>query len=86
MVQARIHQGRIEVQDPIPAAWEGQMVKLVPLSPDDPSADLVTQLAELHALGPIEYLPGEREDIERDLQALDALSRQAMARLANPQP
>jgi hypothetical protein len=79
MVQARIHQGRIELHDPIPEAWEGQLVKIVPLSPDDPLTDLDRRLAELHALGPIEYLPGEREQAGNELQALDQLSRQAAA-------
>jgi hypothetical protein len=30
MLHARIHQGRVETQDPIPAAWEGQGVKILP--------------------------------------------------------
>ena len=81
VVQARIHQGRVELQDPIPEAWEGQFVKLVPLSPDDPLADLDHHLARLHALGPMEYLPGEREMIENELQALDQQSRQAAAKI-----
>lgn len=30
MIRARINQGRVEVQEPIPTAWEGHLVKLVP--------------------------------------------------------
>lgn len=80
MVQARIRDGRVEVQDPIPAAWEGQFVKIVPLSPDDPSLDLGQRLAELHALGPIEYLPGEQDAIDRELAALNYTSRASFCR------
>jgi hypothetical protein len=76
MVQARIHKGKVEVQDPIPPTWEGQIVKIVPLTPDDPLPDLDRLLAELHALGPMEYEPGEREAIERELEAHDRLSQQ----------
>jgi hypothetical protein len=80
MVRARIHQGRVEVQDPIPASWEGQSVKLIPLSPEDPVTDLDARIAALHALGPIEYLPGEREAAAQALQALDQLSRAELSR------
>jgi hypothetical protein len=59
MIQARIRDGRIEVQDPIPVEWEGQLVKLVPLTPDDPLPDLEERLAALAALGPVELTPGE---------------------------
>jgi hypothetical protein len=84
MVQARIHLGQVEVQDPIPSSWEGQLIKLVPLSPDDPLPDLERRLADLHALGSMEFLPGERAAIEQDLHLLNQLSREALARLASP--
>ena len=51
MVQARIHQGRIQVDDPIPEAWEGRLVKIVPMTPDDPLVDLDGPLAALAELG-----------------------------------
>ena len=63
MIRARIHQGRVEVQDPLPAEWEGQYVKLLPLTPDDALSDLEERLAALHRLGPMQFEPGEREQI-----------------------
>jgi hypothetical protein len=79
MVQAHIHQGRVEVDDPIPAAWEGRAVKIVPLAPDDPIPDLDQRLAELHALGAMEHLPGEQQAIDQELLKLNRLSQQALA-------
>jgi hypothetical protein len=86
MVQARIHEGRVEVLDPIPKAWEGQIVKIVPLTPDDPMPDLEENLAALDALGPTEYEPGERELIEELLGEMDRLSRDEMDKIASVQP
>lgn len=63
MIQARVKHGQLEVQDPLPPAWEGQFVKLVPLTPDDPLPDLDQRIAELHAMGAMEFEPGEREAI-----------------------
>ena len=68
MIQARIHEGRIEAQEPIPEEWEGQLVGIVPLTPDDPMPNLDARLAALHALGPMEYEPGEREAIHLALE------------------
>lgn len=76
MVQARIHQGRVEAQDPIPAEWEGQLVTLVPQTPDDALPDLDAPLAALHALGPMEWEPGESEAIASALGELDRLSKE----------
>jgi len=81
MIQARIHEGRVEVQEPIPEAWEGQLVKIVPLTPEDPLPDLEERLVALHALGPIEWEPGEPEEIAQALQQLDQAGKEAMARL-----
>ena len=39
MIRARVHKGRVEIQDPIPEEWEGQSVKILPLTPDDPLPD-----------------------------------------------
>jgi hypothetical protein len=86
MVQARIHQGRVEVQDPIPEEWEGQVVKILPLTPDDPLPELEAWLTALHALGPMEYEPGERELIAGACAELDQISKAAMQRLAGSQP
>jgi len=74
MVRARVYQGRLEVQDPIPEEWEGQSVKIIPLTPDDPLPDLEARLAELRALGPMEFEPGEREVIAQLALAQDRIS------------
>ncbi len=51
-LRARISQGNVEIQDPIPREWEGLQVKIVPLTPDEPLADLEERLTFLQALGP----------------------------------
>ena len=84
MIHARINQGRVEVEEPIPAAWEGHRVKLVPLTPDDPISDLEQQLEALHAMGPMEYEPGEQEQAESLLREMNEISKAAMARLSDP--
>ncbi len=81
MIQARIHQGQVELQEPIPPAWEGQLVKLVPLTPEDPVRDVEQQLTALHKLGPMEFEPGEREAAAAALEHLDVLSKQQLERL-----
>jgi hypothetical protein len=78
MVQARIRKGRVEIQEPIPAEWEGQLVKITTMTPDDPHHDLEAQLAALHALGPMDFDPGEEESIARELAELDRISKAAM--------
>lgn len=82
MIHARIHHGVLEVQDPIPKSWEGQLVKIVPLTPDDDIPDLEEKLAAFHALGPAEYEPGEREEIARSLEEMHKLSLAKMKKLA----
>jgi hypothetical protein len=74
LIRARVCQGRIEAEDPIPVDWEGHLVKIIPLTPDDPIPDLEDRLAALHALGPMEYEPGERELID------DLMSEQSRMR------
>jgi hypothetical protein len=73
MIQARIHEGRIEVQDPIPDEWEGQLVKILPMTPDDPLPGLEDWLVALHSMGPMEFEPGERESISGALAELDRI-------------
>ncbi|MCU0983158.1 MAG: hypothetical protein MUF25_28695 [Pirellulaceae bacterium] len=75
MIQALIHEGRVEVQEPIPASWEG----IVPLTPDDPLPALEERLAALHRMGPAEFEPGERDQIRAQLEELDRVSAAAMA-------
>ncbi len=86
MIQARINRGRIEVQEPIPEQWEGQLVKIIPLTPDDPQPELEGRLCALEKLGPVEFDPDERALAAEMLQQLDSVSRDAMQRIAGPQP
>ena len=79
MIQAQIREGRVEVQDPIPASWEGQTVNIVPLTPEDPLPGLEARLAALHRMGPVEYEPGEREQVAAELEELNRISAAAMA-------
>ena len=86
MIQARIERGRVELEEPIPAEWEGQLVKIAPLTPEDPAPDLDQRLAKLHALGAMEYEPGERETISAALAELNNASQAAMSVLAGNKP
>jgi len=85
MIHARIHHGRVEVQDPIPDEWEGHVVKILPMTPDDPVPGLEEWLAELHAMGPMEFDPGERELMAATLGELDRISKAAMQNIAGIQ-
>jgi hypothetical protein len=87
MIRARIQQGRVETQEPIPAEWEGQVVKIVPLTPDDdPLPGLEQRLAALHAMGPMEFEPGERELIANALEELNRVSKSAMESIPGGEP
>jgi hypothetical protein len=86
MIRARIRDGRLETQEPIPEEWEGQSVKILPMTPDDPYPDLGERLAALRTLGPMEFEPGEREVAARLLAQQESLSRAAMQELADSQP
>ena len=86
MVQARIRQGRVEVQEPIPAEWEGQLVKIATMTPDDPLPDLEERLTALHALGPMEWHAGVVDAIASAMAELNTASKLAMDALAGSQP
>jgi hypothetical protein len=86
MIRAWVHEGQIEPQDPIPEEWEGQSVKIVPLTPDDPQPDLEERLARLKALGPMEFEPGEQELAARLLAEQDRLSRGALEGIGDSPP
>ncbi len=86
MILARVQQGRVEIQEPIPEEWEGQTVKILPLTPDDPHPDLEEHLAALKALGPMKYEPGERELAAKALAEQDRLSRLANQKKADSYP
>ena len=82
MVQARIHRGRIEPTEPLPADWEGRLVKITATTPDDLLPDLEARLAELHALGPMESEAGEQEAMAQAWEQLDRVSKRAMNSMA----
>src|SRR5438874_7446753 len=86
MVQAQIKKGRVEVREPIPAEWEGQLVKITTLTPDDALPDLEDRLTALHAMGPMEFESGERESIARSLAELNDASKAAMRDIAGNKP
>jgi hypothetical protein len=86
MIHARVQKGRLKLLGPIPKSWEGREVTLRPatedeLTPDDPIPDLQEKMAALHALGPMQWEPGERERIEQDLREMDRISREKLLRL-----
>jgi hypothetical protein len=81
MVHARVQKGRLKLLEPLPKSWEGLEVTIAPATPDDPIADLEEKLAALHALGPMEWVPGERERIEQELKEHDRISREDAERL-----
>jgi hypothetical protein len=82
MIQARVRHGRLEVQNPIPEDWEGQLVKITRLTPDDPFPDLEERLADLEALGPMDFDPGERETIQQVWEQMNRLGQREMQQLA----
>jgi hypothetical protein len=86
MIQARIQHGRVETTEPIPSEWEGQLVKISPLTPDDPLADLEERLAALHAMGPMEFDPDEERTIAAALAELNDAGRIAMEAIAGIKP
>ena len=86
MIVGRVQQGEILLSAALPAEWEGQTVKIEPCTPDDALTDLEQRLATLHALGPMEYGPGERESNERAIAAMNELSRTQLQRLADRVP
>ncbi len=86
MIRARVKQGRVEIEEPIPDEWEGQLVKILPMTPDDPQPDLDERLAALDALGPTEFEPGERELVTQLLAEQDRLSRAAMQAIMDSRP
>ena len=86
MIQGRVHQGRVEVQEPIPEEWEGRLVKILPMTPDDPVPALKDRLAALHAMGPMEFESAERERAAQALTELDRLSKATMETIGGRHP
>jgi hypothetical protein len=86
MIQARIEQGQVVVEEPIPTAWEGRIAKLVPMTPDEPLADLDELIAALHAMGQMDLDPNEREEIASALAGMDKFGKEALNRLPTRRP
>ncbi|MBM4073573.1 MAG: hypothetical protein FJ271_32330 [Planctomycetes bacterium] len=86
MIQARIKHGQVVLDEPIPTAWEGRIVKLVPMTPDEPLANLDELIAALHAMGQMELDPNEREEIASALAEVDTFSKEALNRLPARRP
>lgn len=86
MIEARVEHGRIEVREPIPLEWEGQLVKVTPMTPDDPLPDLEERMATLHALGAMEFDSDEQHAIVRVLDELDQASLIEMRAIASVKP
>jgi len=86
MIVGRVQQGQIQLPSALPKEWEGQAVKIEPCAPDDALPDLPQRLAALHALGPMEYEPGEQLTIEKALAAMNEVSRVEMQHLADRLP
>jgi hypothetical protein len=53
------------------------MVKLIPLTPEDPLPDLDQRIAALHAMGPMEFELGERQKIMAALNEMNRLSQRS---------
>ena len=83
MLRAVIKKGRLEVQHPIPAEWEGRSVNFAVTTPDDPLPDLEARLVALHALGPMEYETGERDAIAAALSELNSFSKAGLESVAS---
>lgn len=61
-------------------------MKINVLTPDDPMPDLDERLAALHALGPMEYEPGEKESIAAALAELNSIGQCAINSSNGRQP
>jgi hypothetical protein len=61
------------------ANYEGEM-------PPHVREELKRRMAALHALGPMEFEPGEEEEIGKFLREMDEISRRQMEQLGEPQP
>jgi hypothetical protein len=78
MMVGRVEQGHIQLHSALPEEWEGQTVKIEPCTPDDPLPDVAHRLQRLHAMGLMEYEPGEQARIEQALATMNDLSRAQM--------
>lgn len=86
MIIGRVADGQIRLSSVLPEEWEGQAVRIEPCAATDVAPDLAQRLTALHALGPMEHEPGERQQIEQALAAMNELSRNQIQQIADAQP
>jgi hypothetical protein len=80
MIRAVVQDGLIHPLDPLPVDWaEGRMV-LVQDAESPTSDDLDTWYQELQRLGPAQYDPGERDEIQAIWAAADAQAKALVRR------
>jgi hypothetical protein len=67
MIQARVKNGQLELLSPIPEDWEGCLTQVNRVNDHEPSiSELKEILADLHAMGPMEFEPGEWEEFQQE--------------------
>ena len=81
MLTAKIRDGRIEADEPMPDSWEGLSVQILPLPLEALADDLEQRLKALHELGAAEFEDGEEERIREALTEMDRRSREDISRL-----
>ena len=91
MIRAVYRNGKIEPLGGVPAEWEENEELTIEmaerfLGPDEPVSDIEQRLADLHALGPMEFEPGEREEMERIWKEMDELGLQETKRMLDRHP
>ena len=86
MIIGRVADGQIQLSSALPEEWEGQAVQIEPYAATAPLPDLAQRLTSLHALGPMEYEPAEREQFEQALAVMNELSRHQIQQIADAQP
>lgn len=80
MLTAKIRDGRIEADEPIPEIWEGLAVQILPLVSEEIVDELEQRLKALHDLGATEFADDEEEQITQALSEMDRQSREEVAR------
>jgi hypothetical protein len=82
VIHGVIQAGTIVPLDPIPADWDGRQVVIEPaaVTAREECAEIERWYAELAALGPAQYEPGEREAVERLLSEADREAKEYVRR------
>lgn len=83
MINGVVQDGAIVPLDPIPEDWVDGLRVLIEAATDvdaDEQAEIERWFADLSALGPARYEPGEREAIERLMEDADREAKESMGR------